>query len=274
MSVAVGNQLGAGPDFEQMPGVTPPSDRAGHAGFLSDVIAEMGLVDPETIDAAINESRVQGKAPEAILITRGKLTEQQLAAAVAERNGLPFVDLESFPEDEEARKLLDGNVARRYRALPIAIEGRAVVVAMADPLDTLALEEIAAMTKREVIPAIAGAATIDALVEDLPNGAPGAPAPAAAPKDTQVRLESVDGQASREVTTTDSLPGELERRIVDMVGTALEDVARSEILKALDEATSEIEQLTGTLEAAEQRVVVLEAERDELRAAVDASPES
>jgi hypothetical protein len=271
MSVAAGNSLGAETSFEQMPGVIAPSDPAGRPGFLSDVIAEMGLVDPDTIESAVNESRVQGRASETILLERGKLTEQELARAIAERNGLPFVDLESFPEDEEARTLIDGDVARRYRALPIAIEGRAVVVALADPLDALAIDEIAGLTRREVIPAIAAASMIDSLVEQLPKGAP---TPAAEPKDGPVRLESVDGQASRVVTTADSLPGGLQRRIVDVVETALEDVAHSEILKALDEATSEIEKLSGTLEAAEQRALALEAERDELRAAVDARPES
>lgn len=273
MSVAVGDPLGAPMDFEQMPGVTPPSDRAGRPGFLSDVIAEMGLVDSDTIEAAVAESRIQGKTPEAILVAREKLTEQELARALAERNGLPFVDLETFPADEAARQLIGRDVARRLHAFPIAVEGRAVVVALAEPLDTLAISEIEAMTKREVIPAIAIPSAIDALIEDLPKQAPVAAAEAG-PQDAQVRLESVDGAASRTVTSADSLPGGIQRRIVDMVETALDDVARSEILKALDDATSEIERLSGTLEAAEQRAVALEAERDELRAALDSEPQS
>ena len=57
----------------------------------------------------------------------------------------------------------------RHHALPIAIEGRALVVALADPIDAAAIAEIAALAKREVIPVIAGAAAIGARIGELPE---------------------------------------------------------------------------------------------------------
>jgi hypothetical protein len=159
--------------FAQAEGVTPPSAPNGRPGFLSDVIIEMGFADRELVDEVVDQSRLVGKVAEEILVENGNITEEQLARAIAERNGLPFVDLSTFAVDEGAQGLVGVDTAVRYRAVPIAFDADdALVVALADPLDALAVSDIGVITKSEVRTAVATDSGIGDLLADMPTRAP------------------------------------------------------------------------------------------------------
>ena len=151
-------------------GITQPSHAGGRGGFLSDVVLELGFADSEEIDRAVAEAREPGKLFERILVDRGTIDENQLAQAIAERNGLPYVDLDEFEIDESAEKLISRDDALRYRALPLAFDADgSLIVALADPLDGLAISDIAAITQSEVIATVASAVQIAELAENLPQ---------------------------------------------------------------------------------------------------------
>jgi hypothetical protein len=249
--------------------VTPPSSADPRHGYLSDTIVAMGLASSEAVDAAIAQSRVQGKLPEAILVEQGLLDDDGLARARAERAGLNHVDLEVFERDRDADALIGNAAARRYHALPIAVEGRALVVALADPFDAPAIAEIAALAKREVIPVVAGAAAIDARIDELPERTSDEEQLPEPP-----RLQPIEGGGGRRSTDSPrgGLPEILAERILEKIDTTLDEVARSEILRALDDATTEIERLSAELDQSELRAKALESERDELRAALGSDP--
>jgi hypothetical protein len=272
MSLAAGSASRTPSGFEQLPGVTPPSSREPRSGFLTETLAEMGLVDATHVGEAVNESRSRGVAPEALLVQQGHLSDADLARARAERSGLDYVDLDAFERDPEAARLIGRQAAERFRALPIATEGRAVIVALADPVDASAISELAALSQRDVIPVIAAPAAIEARVDELSEGDVYEEQPGGEP----VRLQPVAGGDRRtgdrpggrragDQPGRPLLPDALATRIVERVEGALGEVARSELLKALDDATAEIERLTAELELSEERARVLERERDELR---------
>ena len=77
------------------------------------------------------------------LIEAGIVDSGQLAQALAERNGLDYVDLNSFDVDKGAASMIDGEKARRYRTIPIAfLAERTLLVATSDPANLLALDDI------------------------------------------------------------------------------------------------------------------------------------
>ncbi len=156
--------------FDEAEGVTPATSPNGRPGFLSDVIIELGLAEREVVDEAVEQSRLVGRTPEELLVEGGGITAEQLAFAIAERNGLPYVDLFSFRVDEGAARLIDSDTARRYRAMPIAFDaGGKLVVALADPMDALAVSDIGVITKSEVRTAVASDPGIDAVLGTLPE---------------------------------------------------------------------------------------------------------
>jgi type IV pilus assembly protein PilB len=149
-------------------GITHPGSR--HAGprFLTDVIVELGFADRERADAAVNTARESASTPEEVLLGWGAINQDQLARAIAERNGLDHLDLTVFTVDVAAANLLSGAAAKRYDAVPVAFAGpRALLVAMADPTNVLAIDDIALMTGYDVRPAVASADDIGALVARL-----------------------------------------------------------------------------------------------------------
>src|ERR687894_420318 len=106
------------------------------------------------MDEAIDRPNGQGPGPGRLLVVDGTLTEEQLARAVAERFGLDHLDLRAYRVDPNAAKLVTPAAVKRYEAVPVSFAGdRTLLVAMADPANVLAVDDIAVMTGYEVRPA-------------------------------------------------------------------------------------------------------------------------
>src|SRR4051794_34612324 len=147
-------------------GITAPRRR--HAGprFLTDVLVELEPVRREDVDEAIEAARARNTTPEQLLVERGQVSHEGLARATAERHGLDHVDLNVFTVDMGAANLLSAAAAKRYEAIPIAFASEsALVVAMADPANVLAIDDIALMTGYEVRPVVAAREDVLALVQ-------------------------------------------------------------------------------------------------------------
>ncbi len=163
-------------------GVTPPANPGRHGGFLTDVVVELGFADRETIETVEEEARRSAQTIERSLLDSGALDEEQLALAVAERNGLDHVDLNRFAVDMEAAAMVSRSTAQRYRAAPIAFAADgALIVAVEDPYNSLGITDIEAITRSEVRPVIATAGGIRGLIERLPDE-PAVHAPPPAPE--------------------------------------------------------------------------------------------
>ncbi len=154
---------------EEWNGVTPPSRRGGSGRFLTDVLVDLGFVERERVDAAVEAARLSGRPPERMLLEQGGISEDQLARAIGERYGLDHLDLNAFPIDMAAANLIDSAAAKRYEAVPVAFadDKRALVVAMADPANVLAVDDIAMLTHLDVRPAVASREDVATLVARL-----------------------------------------------------------------------------------------------------------
>lgn len=153
---------------EEIAGVTSPSRRGSSARFLTDVIADMGLAPRERVDSAIESSRNEGITPERVLLASGAITSDGLARALAERYGLDHLDLDVFPVDMGAANLVVNSAAKRYQAVPVAfVDKRTLLLAMADPSNVLAVDDVAIMTGYEVRVAVASPDAIGDLISRM-----------------------------------------------------------------------------------------------------------
>jgi type IV pilus assembly protein PilB len=151
-----------------MNGVTPPRRRGGSGRFLTDVLVELGFTDPDRVQRAIEEARSKGGTPERVLLDEHAITAEQLSHAIAERYGLDHLDLGVFKIDMAAANLLSVSAAKRYGAVPVAyIDEHTLLLAMADPANVLAVDDIALLTRMDVKPAVASAEDIAALVSRM-----------------------------------------------------------------------------------------------------------
>ncbi|HEU4975970.1 MAG TPA: ATPase, T2SS/T4P/T4SS family [Baekduia sp.] len=146
-------------------GVTPPRRTGGAARFLTDVIVELGFVDRPRVEQAVEAARATGTTPEQVLLDGGALSLDNLARAVAERHGLEHLDLSVFQVDMAAANLIAPAAAKRYEAVPVQFLGeRGLLVAMADPANVLAVDDIALMTGYDIRVAVASREDLQTLI--------------------------------------------------------------------------------------------------------------
>jgi Type II secretion system (T2SS), protein E, N-terminal domain len=182
------------------PGLIAPANPTPDPRFVTDVIVELGLAAPEDVHAAVEAARTSGGRPETMLVRSGALDDDRLAVALAERYGLARLELEHFPVDGDAARLLDVASALRHEALPVAhLDGGRLLVAIADPAGGPAASAVAAAAGREVVAAVAPRGGLRALIEAAASRAPVAPArehrvaeAAPAPHDPPVRAPHVE----------------------------------------------------------------------------------
>ena len=151
-----------------VPGLVPPTQRTGVKRRIGDVIVQLGFAERERVERVVEHGRRDGRPLGQALIEAGVVNSAQLAQALAERNGLDYVDLNVFDVDKGATALIDGEKARRYGTIPVAfLAERTLLVATSDPANLLALDDITMATGYEVRRAVASPEDINALIDSL-----------------------------------------------------------------------------------------------------------
>src|ERR1700730_4587862 len=135
---------------------TPTSD--GHK--LGALLVQRGLLSSADLDLAMQWQEKSGQSLVPILLERGLITEVGLVSTLAEQLGLEFVDLTEYPIDPAAAILISDTLSRRYQALPVGWDNGRLIVAMADPSNVFAIDDIRALTGNEVKPVVATRAGI------------------------------------------------------------------------------------------------------------------
>ncbi len=151
-----------------VPGLIPPAKRTGAKRRIGDVIVQLGFAERGLVERVVEAGRRQGLALGQSLIDAGVVDSAQLAQALAERNGLDYVDLNVFDVDQGAAALIDTAKASRYQTIPIAFLGEGtLLVATADPANLLALDDITMATGYEVRRAVSSPEDIQALISTV-----------------------------------------------------------------------------------------------------------
>jgi MSHA biogenesis protein MshE len=121
---------------------------------LGDVLVQQRLISQEQLQQTLDLQRQTGKKMGRLLIETGLITEELLANGLARQLRVPFVNLKTFPFRTEVTKLLPEAAARRFRALALEDKGDTLLVAMGDPLDLFAYDELTRLLKRNIAIAV------------------------------------------------------------------------------------------------------------------------
>ncbi|MDI3299552.1 MAG: ATPase, T2SS/T4P/T4SS family [Bacillota bacterium] len=123
-------------------------------GQLGQFLVEKGWITRAQLEQALEEQRRSGRRLGEILLSQGLLSRRQLQTALAAQLGVRAWDLRAAPPEPAVARSVPDWVARRYQLLPVRQEGSRLVVAMADPTDLEALEEVRLLTGQEVEPVL------------------------------------------------------------------------------------------------------------------------
>ena len=134
---------------------------------LGDLLVQSGTITEEQLSRALELQRDSGERLGTVLQEHGFITEKQLIDTLMSQLGVEFVDLNGFSIPPEMAQVLPKSLAKKYNVVPVRVTRGDIHLAMADPLNFVAIEEVHAVTKRQVIPLIATAAATERAVQNL-----------------------------------------------------------------------------------------------------------
>jgi type IV pilus assembly protein PilB len=130
---------------------------------LGKILVQAGVITEEQLDEAFAD--VEGLSLSQALVQSGLATETKIAQAVASQMGLTFVDIGAYEIDPNAATLLAIDLARRYNVLPIAIQDQELVVAMSDPANIFAIDDLRIVTGYEIRPVVSTESDLASAIE-------------------------------------------------------------------------------------------------------------
>ncbi len=132
---------------------------------LGDILLEEGLISKIQLMEGLEKGRREKIRLGQALINLGYVTEEQIIKVIARQLDIPHVDFDSFLIDPEIVSTLPEMLARKHKAIPLFKVERKLTVAMVDPMDIMALDEIQQATRCQVNPVIAAEKVIAEAIE-------------------------------------------------------------------------------------------------------------
>ena len=117
---------------------------------VEQILLEKAIITKEQLDKAMDESKKKGLAIGKVLVRSGMVSEEAYTQAMAEALNITYVDLPSYIIDLETLKLIPESMAQQYKAMPIFKIGNSLTVAMADPKDIVAIDNMSRKAKCDI----------------------------------------------------------------------------------------------------------------------------
>ncbi len=124
---------------------------------IGEIFIRTGLITPDQLSQALDKQKLLKRQESLgdVLVSMGFITERDRVRCLGEQWGVPFIDLTDLEVDSSIIKLVPQNAARKLKALPVAKKNGKLTVAMKNPLDIFAIDEVRMLSGVEVEPAIA-----------------------------------------------------------------------------------------------------------------------
>src|SRR5262249_42681620 len=139
---------------------------------LGQKFVDLGILDEAQLDSLYEEMRTLDIRLGDLAVERGVITGDQLLQATAELHGMRVANLEEIKPNPEAIKLVQETMAKLYKMVPLTFENDTLTVAMSDPNNLMALDDIRNLLGiRTVTPVLAPSAQVESLIEKAYSGA-------------------------------------------------------------------------------------------------------
>jgi type IV pilus assembly protein PilB len=132
---------------------------------LGDLLVKAKLVTQDQVDAALKSQREEGGKFGEALVRIGACTEADITETLSQQFGVPSIDLSHFEIDPNIIKIVPGEVARKYGVLPVNKTGATLTIAMGDPTNVFAMDDIKFMTGYNVEPVVASEIALRKAIE-------------------------------------------------------------------------------------------------------------
>ncbi|MER3443495.1 MAG: ATP-binding protein [Armatimonadota bacterium] len=236
---------------------------------LGAALLDMALLEDEELQRALEQHREVGGTLSDVIIELGLLSERRIAQAIEETFGVPLVELATLEIPPEIKALVPAEKAKTLEAIPFALEGGSLRVALMNPLDNLVLEELEDITGQIIEPYQTTRSSFNyALAKNYPELGLHVPDPPKSTSESEMRLGDllmskgfIDRDTLEQALVQQEKTGELLGRILVQSGA----ISESQLFQALAErAGIEFRERTDDLEL-QMEIAALLLRADALR---------
>ena len=134
---------------------------------LGDILTSNGVITEQQLNEALAVGREKRKRLGEVLIEQGTITERQLIDVLTLQLGVDFIDLTTVNIASTMASMVPRATAQKHRIVPVRVVGDSLYLAMEDPLNFVAIEEVKTSSKKRIIPLIATGAAVDRAIVTL-----------------------------------------------------------------------------------------------------------
>jgi len=189
---------------------------------LGELLVRNKLIDQQQLTKALEEQKASGGRLGASMVKLGFLKEEDLAAFLSRQYGVPSINLSEFEIDESVIKLVPAEVVQKYQLIPINRAGSTLIVAMADPSNIFAIDDIKFMTGYNVEIVVSAENSIKSAIDKYYDQS-------ASFDDVMGDLDDIDLEVIDDVDEIDT--GELERASEDAPVVKLVNLILTDAIK-------------------------------------------
>jgi type IV pilus assembly protein PilB len=195
---------------------------------IGELLLKEKLITPEQLQQALNQQKANGGKLGYNLVKMGFVKDEQITTLLSKQYGVPSINLAQFKIDPTIVKLVPTETARKYQIIPLSRSGSTLTIAMTDPTNVFAMDDIKFMTGYTVEPVVASEIAITDAVEKYYPGGKGGAAPA--------KPGGKPGAGGAVTGSTLEMASRGLEELQNSLGTGADDV---EVLEELQEISAE-----------------------------------
>jgi len=132
---------------------------------LGELLLKENLVSPQQLQEALNHQKMSGGKLGKAFVSLGFVKDEQITTLLSRQYGVPSINLDHFEVDPAIIKIIPAETARKYQVLPLSRSGATLTIAMADPTNVFAMDDIKFMTGYNVEPVVASESALEDAIE-------------------------------------------------------------------------------------------------------------
>src|SRR4051812_44954292 len=137
---------------------------------IGELLLKEKRITPDQLQKALNHQKANGGKLGHNLVKLGLVKDEEITALLSRQYGVPSINLAQFEIDPTVIKLIPADTAQKYQIVPLSRAGATLTIAMTDPTNVFAMDDIKFMTGYNVEPVVASeAAVVDAIAKYYPN---------------------------------------------------------------------------------------------------------
>jgi type IV pilus assembly protein PilB len=132
---------------------------------LGELLLKENMVTPQQLQEALAHQKTNGGKLGKALVSLGSVRDEEITSLLSRQYGVPSINLDHFEVDPAIIKIIPAETARKYQILPLSRSGATLTIAMADPTNVFAMDDIKFMTGYNVEPVVASETSLEEAIE-------------------------------------------------------------------------------------------------------------